>query len=104
MNALLYVSTRLYPAISEGHEVAGIIAVARSRNAALDVTGALVVTTDHYAQLLEGPPAALEQLLASIRRDPRHSDMRRSACRRPSAACSPAGRSPIAANRLTSPS
>jgi hypothetical protein len=43
----------------------------------LAVTGALVATPTHFAQILEGPKQALADLMASIERDPRHQDIRR---------------------------
>lgn len=76
MNSLLYVSTRrLHP---DGHarEIDDIVVIARSRNATLMVTGALVATPTHYAQMLEGTEGALAELMASIARDERHSDIR----------------------------
>lgn len=73
--SLLYVSTSLLPPSEEETALADIIAVARSRNADLDVTGALVFTRRHFAQLLEGEAAALQELMTSIRRDRRHSDL-----------------------------
>jgi len=52
-----------------------IVAVAVSRNAALDITGALVFTGPHFAQVLEGPRGRIEELMTSIERDPRHRDV-----------------------------
>lgn len=76
MNSLLYVSKRRIPFAAGRDDVADIVSVARVRNAALGVTGALVVTPTHFAQMLEGSTAALDELLVSIDRDTRHSDMR----------------------------
>ncbi|WKB56093.1 BLUF domain-containing protein [Eleftheria terrae] len=55
-----------------GPELRRILEVATSRNAALDVTGLLCCSGDHFAQLLEGQPGALEALMHSIRADARH--------------------------------
>lgn len=49
-----------------------ILAVARERNAELNVTGALVHLSGHYFQVLEGQREALQTLMAAIRADPRH--------------------------------
>lgn len=73
---LLYVSeSRLKLPDQEG-EVDRIVHWSRSRNADLDVTGALVFTERHFAQYLEGPEAAIDALMASIGRDPRHREVR----------------------------
>lgn len=49
--------------------------VGRSRNASLDVTGALIFTRRHFAQILEGSAAAVDELMKSIKADPRHEDV-----------------------------
>jgi hypothetical protein len=75
MISKLYVSTRTFP--DEGTaEIDDILAVSRSRNPSLNVTGALIATPTHYAQMLEGSATAIEELLASITRDGRHADLR----------------------------
>lgn len=76
MRSLLYVS-RIR--LSSGERQAGIDdIVARSlvRNQGLGVTGALIATQSRFAQVLEGSDAALEILMSSIRRDPRHEDLK----------------------------
>jgi hypothetical protein len=45
-------------------------------NARADVTGVLIFTGTHFSQILEGPPAAVQRLMESIRRDSRHRDVR----------------------------
>lgn len=50
-----------------------IVGVARARNTTLKVTGALVYSGDHFAQVLKGLPDDLGAVMSSIRRDPRHS-------------------------------
>jgi hypothetical protein len=75
MQSTLYVSTRTFP--SDGTvEIDGILAVSRARNLSLDLTGGLIATPTHYAQMLEGPATALEEVMSSIRRDGRHTDLR----------------------------
>ncbi len=73
LTSLLYVSTSLLPARDEQRFVSDIVAVARARNAALGVTGALVLGRGHFAQILEGERAAVDELMFSIRRDRRHT-------------------------------
>ena len=74
MQQLLYLSRRspslTIPAIGPLAEAA------RSRNAALGVTGALLFDGRHFSQYLEGPSQALDTLMADIDLDPRHEDVR----------------------------
>jgi len=56
-----------------GPEPRAILQVGTQRNAGLGVTGLLCCSGDHFAQILEGPPPALEALMTSIRRDARHA-------------------------------
>src|SRR4051794_24960505 len=70
--SLLYVSRSLLRLPDEAGEVDRIVAVARRENERLRVTGALVFTQAHFAQVLEGDQASVETLMARIRRDPRH--------------------------------
>jgi len=74
--SVLYVSrSRLDPNLAEA-EVSAIVALARSRNASLDVSGALAFAQASFAQVLEGPEAAVDELMASIRADERHERTR----------------------------
>ena len=56
-------------------ELEDILKVARSRNSAANVGGALMFNGTHYAQVLEGPRKAVERIFESIQLDPRHTDM-----------------------------
>ena len=56
-------------------DVRDILAVAREDNARDDITGALLVDADCFAQLLEGPADKVEALFERIRLDPRHQDV-----------------------------
>ena len=56
-------------------EVDDILAVARHKNAALGITGALMFNGSHYAQVLEGERGAVERLFETINLDPRHADV-----------------------------
>jgi hypothetical protein len=76
IDSLLYVSRPALRSDSDGSEIQDILAVARPRNQSLGVTGALIFTNDNFAQLLEGPADAIDQLMTSIRQDPRHKDVR----------------------------
>ena len=75
MLRLVYRSHSLLPGRGAAGQEAGlaeILRVARARNAALNVTGALVLYDDWFAQVLEGPEAAVVALYDKIRSDPRH--------------------------------
>jgi hypothetical protein len=73
---LLYVSKTLLVFPGGEAEVAAIVAASQSRNAGLDVTGALISTGTYFAQLLEGPREGVEALMESINADPRHMQPR----------------------------
>lgn len=75
LQSLLFVSISLIPSADEAREIGSILAVGERRNAKLGVTGALVFTHRHFAEIIEGPADALAQLMTSIRRDPRHADL-----------------------------
>ncbi|MCE8006535.1 BLUF domain-containing protein [Aestuariivita sp.] len=56
--------------------LAGILLDARRCNARDGITGALIVRSDIYLQLLEGPSSMVEAAYDRIRRDDRHTDLR----------------------------
>jgi hypothetical protein len=76
---LIYRSRSLMSATKKADSNAGlpdILRVARTNNAALGVTGALMLYDDWFAQVLEGPKEVVETLFARIRTDPRHETVR----------------------------
>ena len=75
MISLLYVSSSVLAAGEEERQLADIIAVAVPRNLSAGVTGALVHTGTHFAQVLEGERPAVESIMGSILIDPRHTDV-----------------------------
>ena len=75
VSSLIYVSQSLLRPEDEAAEIASILSVAMGRNQRLGVTGALLFTHARFAQVLEGPPASLDELMVSIQRDPRHRDV-----------------------------
>jgi hypothetical protein len=75
LTSLLYVSRSRLELPRQEVEVDAIVAASLPRNRQLDITGALVFTERHFAQYFEGPRASVDELMASIRRDPRHHDI-----------------------------
>jgi hypothetical protein len=55
--------------------VRDILVVACSTNLRLAVTGALLFSRGHFAQVLEGSRASVETVFEAIQRDPRHRDV-----------------------------
>ena len=56
-------------------EVARIIERSQRRNVERDITGVLVFGSGVFFQWIEGPPAEVENLIASLHGDPRHYDI-----------------------------
>ena len=66
--------SRIEPARS-GLALSDILGVARSRNTALGITGALMLYQDWFAQVLEGDETRVRALFATIRDDGRHGSV-----------------------------
>ena len=74
---LIYRSHSLLP--DRGHNEAALAVIlkqARTNNADLGITGALMLYDDWFAQVLEGPQTAVEALYAKIKADTRHDGVR----------------------------
>lgn len=56
--------------------IESILQASRRRNAGLEVTGCLLFSGHCFAQVLEGPQAAVRALARKIAADPRHSGVR----------------------------
>ena len=56
-------------------EVSRIIEWSQRRNVARDITGVLVFGSGVFFQWIEGPPAQVENLIASLHGDSRHHDI-----------------------------
>ena len=52
-----------------------LIEKSAAANAANDITGALVVADEVFFQIIEGPPAKIDELFAKLERDKRHTDV-----------------------------
>lgn len=56
-------------------EVARIVAFSQRRNVARGITGVLVFSSGVFFQWIEGPPAEVQKLMASLQGDARHNDV-----------------------------
>lgn len=75
LETILYVSrSNLEPAIAQD-VVARIVALAQRRNRKAGITGGLIFTGKHFAQVLEGSSEALGTLVETIANDDRHGAM-----------------------------
>lgn len=69
---LFYVSR----STAEPRQVEEILAASRAANTRSGLTGALLFTGGHFAQLLEGDSVAVDATMERIVQDPRHADIR----------------------------
>lgn len=76
LHSLLYISESRLSIPAEEWQIDAIVDVSRSRNFILEVTGALMFTHSNFVQVLEGRQTAIEELMASIKLDPRHCKVR----------------------------
>lgn len=73
--SICYVSRSSLEESKALEEVSDIVIFASSNNAQLSVTGGLLYTGAHFAQVLEGPQEHVEELLSKIEKDRRHTDV-----------------------------
>jgi hypothetical protein len=72
---LLFVSvSRLHPP-GESEQLQSIVEQGRNRNRSLGVNATLIAARGRFAEVLDGPEASLQTLMASIRADPRHEQV-----------------------------
>ena len=76
VTSLISVSRKTFPAAKNQEAVSDILLVSRERNKLLQVTGALFSASKTFAQFIEGPKLAIDQLMESITRDTRHRDVK----------------------------
>lgn len=72
IRSLLYVSIQAFAATDSERTINQIVGISRRRNARLEVSGTLVATERHFAQIIEGASETIDPLIAAIRCDPRH--------------------------------
>lgn len=53
-----------------------ILHASRHHNRERGITGVLTCFDGHFIQVIEGPPAQIDRLMAVLARDPRHRDIR----------------------------
>jgi hypothetical protein len=70
---LIYVSCLSPFTVSPEQEVLKIVETAWLHNEAVGIPGALAFSGEHFAQMFEGPPAAVDELLGRIEHNPRHT-------------------------------
>jgi hypothetical protein len=74
--ALLYVSRVAVDADRLAWSLADIQTVSVARNTACNITGLLIATPHYFAQLIEGSRDGLDAVMARIRADSRHVDIK----------------------------
>ncbi len=72
---LIYKSRSRVPSADRETELGKIFSVARRKNTAQGITGALLLYEDWFAQTLEGEEGAVRKLFAVIENDSRHNDV-----------------------------
>lgn len=73
--SLLYISRSTMQPVDAVAGLNTIVATAHARNPGLGLTGALLFTGYHFAQVLEGNDAEINIMMASIGRDTRHDQI-----------------------------
>jgi hypothetical protein len=72
---LIYRSRNLIPPDGRKAQLGTLFSTARSNNKKQDITGALLVHGDWFAQVLEGSEEPVRTLFATIEQDGRHDDV-----------------------------
>ena len=69
---LTYASTSMMPRDQSGKMLAELVRSSTERNQRFRITGTLIYTGFHFAQMIEGREIRVSQLMANIERDNRH--------------------------------
>ncbi|MDP3551949.1 MAG: BLUF domain-containing protein [Novosphingobium sp.] len=75
LHSLLYISNSCIAPKDAPVVVKSIAAKALKHNPAVGLTGALLFTGTHFAQILEGARTAIDQLMEQVIQDPRHDHL-----------------------------
>lgn len=76
LHQIAYVSRSRLPEGDFDAEVQSILGAARRNNPPKGVTGALLFSMGYFAQVLEGPVDAVEEIFENIQLDERHDQVR----------------------------
>jgi hypothetical protein len=74
-HSIVYISTPTFAPSEAAEVVRAIVGHAHLRNTARGVTGTLIATEHHFAQVIEGQGDAAQPLMDTILLDPRHCDV-----------------------------
>lgn len=75
LRRVIYVSRARPAGMDQQAMLDDILGAARRNNAKAGVTGALLYSARHFAQVLEGPPEAVDDIFETIQCDARHDDI-----------------------------
>ena len=73
--SLLYLSRSTSLPSDVAKNVDDIVATSRRRNPQLGLTGALLFTGEHFAQVLEGSAASVDRMMVQMTADRRHDEI-----------------------------
>lgn len=76
MESLLYISESKIEPIKAQEELKRILVTAHIFNPSVGITGALLFTGTHFAQVIEGDEVSVSALIAAIIRDTRHAQVK----------------------------
>ena len=68
----IFISERLTDRVLPKEELNQLVVELTERNAGLGIRGAFLIANRHTAQIMEGPEAVVDDLVARILSDPRH--------------------------------
>ena len=75
MDRLLYISESRMEHLDADTFEAEVVVASRIKNAALGLSGALLFTGAHFAQILEGPKPSIDAMMQSLQNDDRHENI-----------------------------
>lgn len=75
-HSLLYVSKSMLPPATANEVARQIASESVNANRSKGITGALIFTGSHFAQIIEGERLAVDELIAAIQQDARHTELK----------------------------
>ena len=75
MDRLLYISDSRIDHLDADSFETEVVVAARIKNAILGLSGALLFTGAHFAQILEGPKPSIDAMMQSLQNDDRHENI-----------------------------